>query len=87
MDEPAWPAFLSKLDDFLGTEEQARTGSDDLSPRELEVLAKRRSRLGRGFRFQFDPSHDQVEPSANLVEIVPRSLEGRSQFGERLMDQ
>jgi DNA-binding NarL/FixJ family response regulator len=37
-DEPAWPAFLSKLSDFLGTEEHARTGSDDLSPRELEVL-------------------------------------------------
>jgi DNA-binding NarL/FixJ family response regulator len=37
-DEPAWPAFLSQLDDFLGTEQLPRADSAHLSPRELEVL-------------------------------------------------
>jgi pimeloyl-ACP methyl ester carboxylesterase/DNA-binding CsgD family transcriptional regulator len=37
-DEPAWSAFLSQLDDFLGTEQLPQAGSADLSPRELEVL-------------------------------------------------
>ena len=37
-DEPAWPAFLSHLDDFLGTEQLLGPVSADLSRRELEVL-------------------------------------------------
>lgn len=36
--EPAWPAFLFHLDDFLGTRPVILTDSVELSPRELEVL-------------------------------------------------
>jgi pimeloyl-ACP methyl ester carboxylesterase/DNA-binding CsgD family transcriptional regulator len=39
-DEPAWPGFLSELRAFLGTERvPAKPSLDDLSARELEVLA------------------------------------------------
>ena len=37
-DEPAWPAFLSRLDAFLGTKERIDPHVADLSVRELEVL-------------------------------------------------
>ncbi len=39
-DEPAWARFLAELDAFLGGGPTARGSAiDDLSPRELEVLA------------------------------------------------
>ncbi len=39
-DEPAWPRFLAELNAFLGSgDEVAEPALDDLSPRELEVLA------------------------------------------------
>lgn len=38
--EPAWPVFLAELRDFLGTQEApGRETLDDLTDRELEVLA------------------------------------------------
>jgi DNA-binding CsgD family transcriptional regulator len=38
--EPAWPVFLAELHDFLGTSERSpRASLEDLTRRELEVLA------------------------------------------------